>query len=88
MITSKLSGQGRTTIPLPVRALRLAAATTSPPTASKGERVVPTRADAGMAGDPFAAFGNGHPRPTAAPMPRFEQNCSLYVLEPEPSRPI
>ena len=57
MITSKLTGKARTTIPLPVRrALRLAAGDQIA-YRIEGDRVVLTRAEAGTAGDPFGAFG-------------------------------
>jgi antitoxin PrlF len=57
MITSKLSKRGRTTIPLPVRrALRLSAGDDIA-YSIKGDRVVLTKAEAGMADDPFATFG-------------------------------
>ena len=57
MITRKLAGRGRTTIPLPVRrALRLAAGDDIA-YRIEDDRVVLTKAEAGMADDPFATFG-------------------------------
>jgi antitoxin PrlF len=57
MITSKLTGKGRTRIPLPVRrALRLAAGDDIA-YIIEGDRVVLTKAEAGMADAPFATFG-------------------------------
>jgi antitoxin PrlF len=72
MITSKLSGRGRTTIPLVVRrALRFRAGDEIAYRIER-ERVVLTKAQAGSAHEPFAVFGEWGPKPTAEPMPSFE----------------
>lgn len=57
MITSKLTGEGRTTIPLAVRrALRLADGDEIA-YSIKGDRVVLAKAEASAIDQPFAAFG-------------------------------
>lgn len=57
MITSRLTSKAQTTIPLPVRrALRLAAGDELA-YIIEADRVVLTKAEAGMADDPFATFG-------------------------------
>ena len=57
MITIKLSGRGRTTIPLAVRrAVRLAPGDEIAYWI-EGDRIVLTKAGAGLADDPFAVFG-------------------------------
>ena len=58
MITSKLIGKGRTTIPVAVvrRPLRLAAGDEIA-YSIEGDRVVLTKAEGGAGDDPFAVFG-------------------------------
>ena len=57
MIKSKLTSKAQTTIPLPVRtALRLAAGDELA-YRIEGEQVIVTKAENGVADDPFATFG-------------------------------
>lgn len=57
MITSKLTGKGRTTIPLAVRRTLRLATGDEIAYSIEGDRVVPTKMEAGTAGDLFAVFG-------------------------------